>query len=114
VKRQILVLASVLVVALAFAASAWAGGTTYAAFSNWYAGQGASTSFSPNWFRNVFHKNAMFDTTITFIDNVSYSWHATVRNNGTYVETHWLSSQVKKAHCRANANGPYGACVAYT
>jgi hypothetical protein len=105
--------ASLLCLGLMLAASAW-GATTYAAYSYWPAGQGAATSFSPSWFRNAFYKNATFDTTITFIDNVSYSWHATVRSYATYVETHWLSSQVKKAHCRANASGPYGACVAYS
>jgi hypothetical protein len=114
VKRRILGFASVLVMALALAANTWAGVTTYAGWSYWSAGQGAGTSFSPSWFRNVFHKSASFDTTVTFIDNVSYSWHATVRSYGTYVETHWLSSQVKKAHCRANTGGSYGTCVAYT
>jgi hypothetical protein len=113
VKRRILAFASVLVVALALAASTWAGTTTYAVWSYWSAGQGAGTSFSPSWWRNVFYKTAYFDTTVTFIDNASYAWHATVRSSGTYVETHWFSSQVKKAHCRANAVGSYGACTAY-
>lgn len=112
-KRRILGFASVLALALALAAGAWAGVSTYAVWSYWSAGQGAATSFSPSWFRNVFSKSASFDTTVTFIDNVSYSWHATVRSYGTYVETHWLSSQVKKAHCRANAKGSYGACTAW-
>jgi hypothetical protein len=113
VKRRILVLAALLVLGLTLATTAWAAATTYAAHSYWPAGQGAATSFSPGWYSNRFYKNAMFDTTITFIDNVSYSWHATVRSRATYVETHWLSWQVKKAHCRANTSGPYGACVAY-
>lgn len=113
VKRRIVGLASVLAVALALVASAWAGTYTYAGSSNWPAGHAGSTSYSPSWWRNVFYKTASFDTTITFIDNVSYSWHSTVRSTGTYLTTHWLSSQVKKAYCRANAAGGYGACTAY-
>lgn len=105
--------ALLLVVALALSASASAGSTTYAAWSYWSAGQGASTSYSPSWWRNLFYKPKGFDTTVTFIDNVGYGWHATVRNAGTLTDTYWFSSQTKKAHCRANVNGPYGACTAY-
>lgn len=105
----------VLLLALVFCTSAWGATTTYAGYQYWPAGQGASTSFSPSWFRNVFYKTATFDTTITFIDNVSYGWHATVRSSGTYVETYWLSSQTKKAHCRANTTGQsWAACTAYS
>jgi hypothetical protein len=113
VKGRILAFAASLVVGLVLAASAWAGAYTYAGNSYWPAGLSAATWFSPSWYRNAFYKNATFDTTITFIDNVSYSWHATVRSRSQYVETHWLSWQVKKAYCRANTSGPYGACVAY-
>ena len=105
----------VLLLALVFCTSAWGASTTYAGYQYWPAGQGASTSFSPSWFRNSFYKTTTFDTTITFIDNVSYSWHATVRSSGTYLETHWLSSQTKKAHCRANTTGQsWAACTAYS
>jgi spermidine/putrescine-binding protein len=110
-RRTILALAVAL--ALAFSASAWAGYTSYAVWSYWSPGQGAGSSFSSSWYENAFYKNYGFDTTVTFIDNVSYSWHATVRNSGTYTHTHWLSSQVKRAHCRANAYGSYGACTVY-
>ena len=59
-----------------------------------------------------FIATASFDSTITFIDNVSYSWHSTLRGPGTYLSTHWLSSQVKKAHCRSNvAASAMGTCV---
>jgi hypothetical protein len=115
VYRRISGLVAVMVVALAMTSSAWAGAYNYAASYYWPAGQGAATGFSPSWYRNTFYKNTTFDTTITFIDNVSYSWHATVRSYGTYVETHWLSSQVKKAHCRANsAASTWAACTAYS
>lgn len=112
-KRHALIL--VLVLALVFAASASAGATTYAGYQSWPAGQGASTSYKSSWFQNIFYKTSTFDTTVTFIDNVSYSWHATVRSWASYVETHWLSSQTKKAHCRANTAGPsWAACTAYS
>jgi hypothetical protein len=105
----------VLVLALAFCTNAGAAVVTYAGYQYWPAGQPASTGFSPSWYRNLFYKTSSFDTTVTFIDNVSYSWHATVRSWGTYVETHWLSSQTKKAHCRANTAGrSWAACTAYS
>ena len=103
----------VLMLSLVFCASAWAGTTTYAGNSYWPAGNAASTSFGPGWYRNTFYKTASFDTTLTFIDNVSYSWHSTVRSWATWVETHWLSSAVKKAYCRANTTGPsWASCTA--
>ena len=41
----------------------------------WPPGNGGSSSYS-NWFYNFFSKSAGgYDTTVTFIDNVSYSWH---------------------------------------
>jgi len=106
---MVTVLASLIV-----GASAWAGSSTYAGSSSWPAGQAYSTSFSPSWWNNIFYKTASFDTTLTFIDNVSYGWHSTVRGWGTYQQTHWLSSQVKKAHCRANTTSwSSAACTAH-
>ncbi len=104
----------VFAISLGLCASARAGTLTYAAYSSWPAGQAASTGYSSGWFQTIFYKTAAFDTTLTFIDNVSYSWHSTVRSSAPYVETHWLSSKTKKAHCRANSSGPYGACTAYS
>ena len=95
---------TVLAFALALCTSAWAGSVTYYSSSYWSPGQGSSSSFSSSWWRNIMAKSASFDTTITFIDNVSYSWHSTVRGPGTYLTTHWLTSQVKKAHCRSNVS----------
>lgn len=110
-KRSGLV-ALALAVLLAFSTSASAATVTYAGYS-WPAGQTGSTSFSPSWWKNVFAKQATFDTTITFIDNVSYSWHFTLRSQATYLSIHWLSSQVKKAHCRANTgSSAWAACSA--
>jgi hypothetical protein len=106
-RRLAVVIASV--VALVFASNAWAD-YTYAVKAYWTAGDGAGSTWSSSWFQNVIFKDKPFDTTITFIDNGSYSWHSTVRGVGTYLETHWLSSAVKKAHCRANQNGTYAAC----
>lgn len=103
-----------LALGLLFSASAWAGATTYAGSWSWPAGQAYSTSFSPSWWGNVFYKTASFDTTLTFIDNVSYGWHSTVRGWGTYQQTKWFSSQVKKAYCRANTgSSAWAACTAY-
>ena len=99
---------------LVFAASAWAGSTTYAGSWSWPAGQAYSTSFSSSWWGTRFYKTASFDTTLTFIDNVSYGWHSTVRGWAVNQETHWFSSQVKKAHCRANTGAStWAACTAY-
>jgi len=107
-----LILALVLTLALVLSASALAGSFVYAN-KYWSAGEGASSSYSSSWWRNIFSKQAQgFDTTITFIDNVGYGWHSTVRGTGQYLETHWLSSQVKKAHCRAHVSNFYGSCVA--
>jgi hypothetical protein len=109
-----LALIAVVALALALPASAWAAPSTYVSGWSWTAGGGWSTSFSPSWWRNTFYKNASFDTTITFIDNVSYGWHSTVRGTATFLSTHWLSSQVKKAHCRVNSNAnAWAACTAY-
>lgn len=101
-KRPLLI-AVLLMLAFAISTSAWAGSVGYYSSPYWSPGMGGSSSFSSSWWRNVMTKNASFDSTITFIDNNSYSWHATLRGPGTYLSTHWLSSQVKKAHCRSNA-----------
>ena len=106
-----LLVALVLAFALVLPASAAAGAYIYG-YTRWSAGQGAGSSYSSSWWRNLFQKDAGgYDTTITFIDNVGYGWHATVRGPGQYLETHWLTSQVKKAHCVANVGGFTGQCV---
>lgn len=113
--RRIPLLVAMLLAALVTSATAWAGATNYLVSSYWSPGQGGSSAFSSSWFQNIMIKNAGFDSTITFIDNVSYGWHATTRGYATYLETHWLSSQVKKAHCRANvAASTWAACTVYS
>lgn len=104
---------TVLAFALALCTSAWAGSVTYYSSPSWSAGQGGSSSFSSSWWRNIMGKNAGFDSTITFIDSSSYGWHSTVRGHGTFLSTHWFSSQGKKGHCRANvAASAHATCTA--
>jgi hypothetical protein len=112
-KRLTLVLVLVVTFALAFTVSAWAASTTYIMKSSWSSGQGYGWYYSSSWWQNAFSKSQGFDTTVTFIDNVSYGWHATRRDASTWTVTHWLSSQTKKPHCRSNAYGGWGACVVY-
>lgn len=98
--------------ALALCTSAVAGSSSYYSSPWWVSGQGASSSFSSAWVQDIMVKAAPFDSTIAFIDNVSYSWHSTLRGPGTYLETHWFASNVKKGHCRANvASNAYAACT---
>jgi hypothetical protein len=111
-KRRALTVA-VVVALLGSSVAAWAGSTAYAVSSVWWPGQGAGSSYSASWVQNGFYKPIGFDATVTFIDNVSYSWHATRRDPSTWTVTHWFSSQVKKGHCRANAKGGYGACTVF-
>jgi hypothetical protein len=112
--RKARMVAAAAVLALVFCASAWAGTTTYAGSWSWPAGQAYSTSYSSAWWRNLFYKNAYFDTTVTFIDNTSYGWHATLRGTAPILDIHWFSSEVKKAHCHSNVQAQaWGACTAY-
>jgi hypothetical protein len=98
--------------ALAFCTSAVAGSTSYYSSPWWVSGQGGSSSFSSAWMQDIMVKNAPFDSTIAFIDNVSYSWHSTLRGPGTYLETHWFASNVKKGHCHANVGSTsWAACT---
>src|SRR5687768_6969003 len=88
-RKVVLLLA--LASALVFAGTALAvetyGGPTY-----WFAGLSAGSSWSSGWSRNSFDKNASgYDTTVTFIDNTSYRWHATVRNQEMATYTNWWS-----------------------
>jgi len=107
-KRSLLV---VTLSSLALAGSAL-GATTYAGPLQWGAGQGAGSSYSSSWTGNYFFKyGSGHDSTVTFIDNVSYSWHATVRNTSETTYTHWWASNVKKGYCRANASYFWGSCA---
>lgn len=102
----------IVVVALALAGVALAGPTTYAGPWQWSQNQGAGSSFSSGWKYNYFFKNGSgHDATVTFIDNVTYSWHATVRNTSSTTYTYWFVSNVKRGHCRANSAYFWGSCV---
>lgn len=100
------------VVALTLAAAALAGTTTYAGPQQWSQNQGAGSSFGSGWKYNYFFKNGSgYDATVTFIDNVSYSWHATVRNTSSTTYTYWFVSNVKRGYCRANSAYFWGSCA---
>ena len=109
-KRLTMVL---LLFALTFATSAWAAPYTYAQNWNWQTGWGGGSAFSSRWWQNGFGKDAGAIGTVTFIDNVSYGWHVTVRNDSEFTATQWFSSQVKKGHCRANSSGFSGVCSVF-
>jgi hypothetical protein len=111
-RRLMLVLA--VAAALAFSASASAAAVTYISWPSWSPGMGYGSSYSSSWVANGFYKSPAFDSTVTFIDNVTYSWHATFRSSGGWTYTQWFTSQVKKAYCVANAKGGYGACTVYS
>jgi hypothetical protein len=108
-----------LVLPLALASAlVWAGAaiavTGYAGPRYWYPGDQAGTnSYHSGWTTNDFNKpSSGYDTTVTFIDNVKYEWHATVRNRDMVTHTYWPSSQMKKAHCRAHTGYHWGGCYA--
>ena len=102
---------AVLLVSLVFAGAALAV-TTYAGPQQWYAGQSAGSSYSSGWTYDYFFKlGSGHDTTVAFIDNVGYGWHATVRNTSSTTYTYWWTSDVKKGHCRANVGYFSGSCV---
>ena len=95
----------------------WAGTalaiTGYAGPRYWNPGDEAGSSWQSGWSYNAFNKpSSGYDATVTFIDNVSYGWHATVRNRDMVTYTNWWSSQglVKKAHCKAHTGGHWGGC----
>ena len=91
-------------------ASAAAGGI-YAGPKQWYPGDGAGTSFSPNWLRNFFGTyGSGYDKTVTFIDSNSYGWHNTVRNSNGQTTTYPPFNGTYKGHCRAHSYGFWGSC----
>jgi hypothetical protein len=101
--------------ALAVAGAALAADQTYAGPMQWPAGAGYGSSYSSGWVRNYFFKHASgFETTVTFIDNTSYAWHATVRNSSQSTHTTWWTSIVKRGHCRAHAGGFWGSCAVFS
>ncbi|MBA2741268.1 MAG: hypothetical protein H0U46_04580 [Actinobacteria bacterium] len=112
--RRLICAIAIFVVTM-FASNAWAGSVPYYSSKWWTPGMGGSSAFSSSWWQSGFAKAGGFDTTVTFIDNTGYNWHATVRGWATWQHTHWLSSDVKKAHCRSNVSfngGISSTCVA--
>lgn len=108
-KRLVTALAPVLA-ALVLVTAALAGTSTYAGPRQWSPGESAGSSYSSSWFYNFFSKQGSgYDTTVTFIDNVTYSWHATVRNNSSTTYTFW-GGGTKKGHCRAHSGYFWGSC----
>jgi hypothetical protein len=100
--------------AFVLSTSAWAGGAfTYGSGYSWSVNEAYSSYFSPDWYDSVFYKTSDFQSVLTFIDNVSYGWHSTVRGPGT-LRTHWWTRQMKKSHCKALAAGhSWAACTVY-
>jgi hypothetical protein len=113
-RRGLVMLVSVFLSTLAIASVALAT-TMYAGPKQWtYSGQGASSSFSANWWDNWFGTyGSGYDKAVTFIDNQSYGWHNTVRNrNGETKTTYWPTrAWTVKAHCVAYDFGFYGSCT---
>ena len=111
---RILVLTVTLALALALVPTAFADLGYVWPSRAWSSGQDASSPYSSTWKRNWFQKGSQgYDTSVTFIDNVSYSWHNTVRNTWAVTATEWYSSAVKKAYARANVGGFWGNCVVW-
>lgn len=114
--RQFVVLTlSCVACALAFTATALAGAHAFAYGVYWYAGKDAGSSYSSSWYKTSFNKESSgYDTTVTLIDNVSYSWHGTARNTNlvTWSDA-WFSSTGKKGYCKAWSSAFYGSCYVY-
>jgi len=111
-RRALLV--GVLALALLLPGVAAAAGYAYAQDEYWtWSGRSAGSSFNSVWRHNWFIKKYPgYETTVTFIDNTSYGWHATVRNDWQTTATSWSSSAVKKAHCRSNTSLEFfGTCA---
>ena len=109
--KNILAAIAVCLAALTVATAAFAATTTYAGPKQWYPGEGAGSSYNRWWHGNHFSTNGSgFDKVVTFIDNVSYSWHNTVRNRSGSTETGSPSGLVTKGHCRAYDGYFWGSC----
>jgi len=105
------VLAAVAVTVLTVAGGALAA-VIYAGPQQWSANQTAGSSYSSKWITNDFAKTSSgIDTTVAFIDNTTYSWHATVRNREQITHTAYFGPEVRKGHCRANVGGFWGSCA---
>jgi hypothetical protein len=96
---------------LALALAASAGATIYAGPQQWYSGQSAGSSYG-KWTSSDFAKvSSGYDTTATFIDNVTYSWHGTVRNTAQVTHAYYFGPETRKGHCRAHVSYFWGSCA---
>ncbi len=87
----------------------------YAGYRSWGFLQDASSTYASNWTQNWFQKDLQgFDTTVTFIDNLSYSWHNTVRNTFKTTATTLTWSGTTKAYCQSHTSGFFGSCTVFT
>lgn len=100
-----------LTAALLLAGTALAGATTYAGPKYWSPNEGAGSTYSSSWQYNYFFKQGGYDGTVSFIDNVSYAWHATVRGTAPTIYTYWFVSNVKRGHCRSHTGYHWGSCA---
>lgn len=85
-------------------------GTTYAGPKQWWPNEGAGSAYSSGWHYNYFFKENGLDATVTFIDNVSYSWHGTVRGTSSTIYARWYVSNVKRGHCFSHSGYRWGSC----
>ncbi|MDX6515436.1 MAG: hypothetical protein QOH73_1102 [Gaiellaceae bacterium] len=92
------------VVSAVFAATADAMvGYYYAGPKSWANGQDASSSYATTHnFNDMSASSAGYDKMTTFVDNVSYSWHNTVRNTAYETIARWASNGTsRKGYCKA-------------
>jgi hypothetical protein len=109
-RRSILAVA-IGTLALVVASTALAG--SYAGPKDWVPGEGAGTSFSSTWLRNYFATyGSGYDKTVTFIDNVRYGWHNTVRNKSDFTTTYPPYPGTFKGHCLSHS-WFRGSCFIY-
>jgi hypothetical protein len=98
-------------IALVLATSVLAATTTYAGPRQWQANESAGSAFRAGWHGNHFSTmGSGFDKTVTFIDNVRYAWHNTVRNRSGSTDTIAPSGLTTKGHCRAHVGNFWGSC----
>ena len=100
--RRLAVALACATAALVFAAAALPG--IYAGPKQWTPGAGAGTPYSWSWLHNYFSTyGCCGDKAVTFIDNVRYAWHNTVRNSAQTTTTYPPSPKpaAMKGHCVA-------------
>ena len=113
-KRHLVILLACIAGFLGAAASAYAASSVYRGPMYWSCYCDGSSSYSSQWWDNYFIKdsNGVSDTMVTLIDNVTYSWHGTVRNTASQQKAWWVSSVVKKGYCKFYSGTAFnGSCL---